>query len=594
MTHIISTEAAQKGFYPTPDDVAEKMLEGIDLRRVSTVLEPSAGKGNLIHALGKAAVGVNEHLTVDAVEIDPNLRAILEHTYGGALHDSIRTQMGNIRHASLKRGTSLTDEERKALDQLNALSNLLDAINEFYVVHDNFLVFETRKRYDLILMNPPFEDGDKHLMKAITLLADGGQLRCLLNAETVLNPYSLHRQELTKALAEMDAEIVDMGSCFTDAERETGVSVVMIKAQKPATEYTSRIWDELERAKSVDVDPDDVHDLTAADLITNRISQFNLECDAGLALIREYMGMKPYLMQGTGKYDKPSISLSIGGKDDILPNRFLRLTRLKYWKELLANPQFMSRMTSEIRNDYSSKVDEMANYDFSAYNIRRVMLDIQKQLLSGVEDSIMKLFETLSVTHAWYPECEANIHYYNGWATNKAHAVNRKVIIPCHGVFRQWGPSKGSLYAYEAYELLADLEKALDYLTASPGDESNFLERRLNQAESDGVTKNIDLRYFKVTFYKKGTCHITFHEQEVVDKLNIFCARHKNWLPPCYGKKAYSDMDAKEKAVVDGLNGDGSEGSGAKMYAKVLAKPEYYLAEPSDGQDALPLLGAAV
>ena len=151
MTHIISTEAAQKGFYPTPDDVAEKMLEGIDLRRVSTVLEPSAGKGNLIHALGKAAVGVNEHLTVDAVEIDPNLRAILEHTYGGALHDSIRTQMGNIRHASLKRGTSLTDEERKALDQLNALSNLLDAINEFYVVHDNFLVFETRKRYDLIL-----------------------------------------------------------------------------------------------------------------------------------------------------------------------------------------------------------------------------------------------------------------------------------------------------------------------------------------------------------------------------------------------------------------------------------------------------------
>ena len=42
MTHIISTEAAQKGFYPTPDDVAEKMLEGIDLRRVSTVLEPSA------------------------------------------------------------------------------------------------------------------------------------------------------------------------------------------------------------------------------------------------------------------------------------------------------------------------------------------------------------------------------------------------------------------------------------------------------------------------------------------------------------------------------------------------------------------------
>ena len=82
MTHIISTEAAQKGFYPTPDDVAEKMLEGIDLRRVSTVLEPSAGKGNLIHALGKAAVGVNEHLTVDAVEIDPSRQLLLYQAHG--------------------------------------------------------------------------------------------------------------------------------------------------------------------------------------------------------------------------------------------------------------------------------------------------------------------------------------------------------------------------------------------------------------------------------------------------------------------------------------------------------------------------------
>lgn len=594
MTNIIATEAAQKGFYPTPDDVAEKMLEGVDLSHVSTVLEPSAGKGNLIHALGYAAANVNDNLCVDAVEIDPNLRAILEYTYGGALIDSIRTRSGDIRHRSLQERTPLTAEEEDELRNLQNTKRILEAIHEFYVVHDDFLSFDTRKRYDLILMNPPFADGDKHLMKALSLLADGGQIRCLLNAETILNPYSLHRQELVKVLSKMEAEIVDLGSCFTDAERGTEVSVVLVKAQKPAAEYTSRIWDELEKAETVNMEADDVNDLAVNDLVSSRIAQFNLECDAGLALIREYMGMKPYLMRGKGKYEKPSISLSIGGQDEISPNKFLQLTRLKYWKELLANPQFMSRMTSEIRSDYSSKVNEMANYDFSAYNIRRVMLDIQKQLLSGVEDSIMKLFETLSVTHAWYPECEKNIHYYNGWATNKAHFVNKKVIIPCHGVFRQWGLSKGSLCAYEAYGLLADLEKALDYLTASPGDDTNFLERRLNQAERNGITKNINLRYFNVTFYKKGTCHITFHEQEIVDKLNIFCARHKNWLPPCYGSKTYANMTTEEKAVVDGLHGDGSEGSGEKMYAEVLAKPEYYLAEPSDGQDALPLLSAAV
>lgn len=474
------------------------------------------------------------------------------------------------------------------LHELRREKRILSQVEDFYIVHDDFLTFDTRKRYDLILMNPPFADGDAHLLKAITLLAPGGHLRCLLNAETLRNPYSNRRKELQKTLSEMNADITYLGACFDHTERSTDVNVAMIRLHKPATTYRSRIWEEMEQAAKPEFEDEEVRDITVTDLIANRVSHFNLECDAALSLLREYEGMRPYIMQGNDRYSKPIIDLQVGGRD-ANPNRLLRLIRAKYWDELLKNPQFVSRMTSDIRNEYCTKVDEMANYDFSLYNIRRVMLEIQGQLLSGAKDSILSLFETLSAQHSWYPECENNIHYYNGWATNKAHAVNRKCIIPCYGMFGMESYNKGRFYAYKAHEFLADLEKALDYLTASPGDETNYLSMALDAAERTGETKNIDLRYFKVTFYKKGTCHITFHDQAVVDKLNIFCAREKNWLPPYYGKKKYDEMTSEEKAVVDGINGDGTEGSGRKGYIKVLESPSYYLTELDNGM-SLPLL----
>ena len=45
--NLISTPEAQADFYPTPKELGKKMVQGIDLGFISTVLEPSAGKGDL-------------------------------------------------------------------------------------------------------------------------------------------------------------------------------------------------------------------------------------------------------------------------------------------------------------------------------------------------------------------------------------------------------------------------------------------------------------------------------------------------------------------------------------------------------------------
>lgn len=86
-------------------------------------------------------------------------------------------------------------------------------------------------------------------------------------------------------------------------------------------------------------------------------------------------------------------------------------------------------------------------------------------------------------------------------------------------------------------------------------------------------------KYFMVTFYKKGTCHIKFHDQKIVDRLNIYVGRQRTWLPPTYGSVHYDQMDDESKRVVD-------EFQGREKYEAVINCPNDYIIETK----AAPLL----
>ena len=107
----------------------------------------------------------------------------------------------------------------------------------------------------------------------------------------------------------------------------------------------------------------------------------------------------------------------------------------------------------------------------------------------------------------------------------------------------------------------------------------------LQKAEEAQESKNIEFRYFTCCFYKKGTCHIVFKDEELLKKFNIFGARQKEWLPPSYGRKPYHRMDDGERAVIDSFEGEAS-------YAETCSRLDYYLYEPKEEQDMSHLLSA--
>lgn len=526
-------------FYPTPKNLIDKMLDGLEWKMIHTILEPSAGKGNIVEVLREKQKFNNKWYTtikldIDCIESDENLRAILKEK--------------NIR-----------------------------------VVHDDFLTYDTMKEYDLIVMNPPFSNGCKHLLKALEFQQrNGGAVVCLLNAETLKNECNNERIMLNRMLLEYNADVQYIRDAFVDAERKTGVEVALVKVKLPDIHRESVIFDGLERAiarKECIYDAENTQ-VAENDFFKAIVEQYKMEVEAGVKFIREYYAMAPRILYRFKKDEKTGKTVQSGGnildlrigRNSATINEYIREIRGKYWSALFDNPKFIGQLTYDLQRVYYNKVEELKDYEFSLHNIYELKIDMSKKVVKGIEDTIISLFDELSSKYSYYDECTNNIHYFNGWRTNKAWIVNKKVIIPLRGwrdLEYSWGGFKPT--NSEVSGKLKDIEKCFNYLDGGLT-EAVDLEKSLEFAEEYGESKNIVLKYFNVTFYKKGTCHITFTNEELLKKFNIFGAQHKGWLPPSYGKKKYSDMTSEEKAVVNDFEGEAE-------YNKVMYNTSYYLAD---------------
>lgn len=531
-----------KDLYPTPKNIIDKMLCDLDFAMIKSILEPSAGTGNIVEVLKKKEGISTRYYTkvsfdIDCIEVDQNLQHILKG-------------------------------------------------KNFRVVHDDFLRYNTMKEYDAIIMNPPFSNGCKHLLKALEMQKrNGGAVVCLLNAETLKNPCTNERLDLQQKLTEYNAKIEFIQDAFLDAERKTAVEIALVKVQLPEVQRESFILDGLRKAQEQrEVEETESTQLINSDFFKAIVNQYQLEIEAGIKLIKEYYAMQPFILSEFGKDEKTGETIQKGGcilsldiasncnkySNKLSVNEYIKEVRKKYWKALFENPKFIGQLTNNLQQDFYNKVDEMKDYDFSLYNIYQLKIEMQKKVVKGIEDTIMELFDEFSDKYHYYDETSKNIHYYNGWKTNKAWIINKKVIIPLNGYYDlsySWGRFRPT--DYKVIRKLQDIEKCFNYLDGGLT-EAVDLEESLEFAEEYGETKDIQLKYFTVTFYKKGTCHITFNNEELLKKFNIFGSQHKGWLPPSYGKKNYKDMTTEEKAVVNEFEGE-------KEYNKVISNKEYYL-----------------
>jgi len=171
-----------KDFFPTPLEVIEIMTEGETLTD-KIFLEPSGGKGNIVDYLLNAKAK-----DVIACESNEDLKKILQ--------------------------------------------------TKCKVIENDFLSLTSDRisHIDMIIMNPPFSADDKHILHAYDIAPAGCKIISLCNLSTIENLYTNTRKEL-KTIIDSFGSFQDLGDCFTDAERKTGVKVGLIKIQKAGTSY---------------------------------------------------------------------------------------------------------------------------------------------------------------------------------------------------------------------------------------------------------------------------------------------------------------------------------------------------------------------
>lgn len=516
-----------KQFYPTPEHLGQRLLRHVDWKRVTAILEPSAGKGDLLRLVkGKA------HIT-ECIEIDPNLQAILR-----------------------EKG--------------------------YHVIGDDFLSHDTYTTYDLIVMNPPFADGARHLLKALELCRHGGQVCCILNAETLKNPCDVHREKLCDMLLDYGAKIEYVENGFSRSEHRTDVECALIYVDIKPQVIDIDMFAGMEMAQEYA----DTHErfngtqLATSDIVSNVLRRYNDECRLGISLIDTYQKLVaaiPELESGTTMYGRaacPMLGLSVNSSEHrdatdkmSLKNLYVRELRYKYWKLLFQSDEFSRLLTQKAREQFHHRMQELRSYDFTLSNIKMLQMQMSQKLTTNIEDAILEQFEKLTYAHSL--DKSSNIHYFDGWKTNSAFMIKPKVIIPCYGLHENYHSSSWwSLY--KATDKLDELEKIFTYLDGgqTPGDTVNTIMYNLNSRDYTG--ERLSFKYFDVEFKKKGTIHLWFKNPDLLKKFNIFGANKKGWLPNDYGQKPYEAMTEEEKHVIDDFQGK-------QDYNRVVNNSRYYM-----------------
>ncbi|MGI6129889.1 MAG: diguanylate cyclase domain-containing protein, partial [bacterium] len=167
------------GYFPTPKAIVEKMLEQADIQSGMSVLEPSAGKGNIA--------------------------------------DVIKEQHGNAK---------LT-----VIESASILRELLE-LKGHNLVGDDFL--EHEGEYDRIIMNPPFEKGQDidHVRHAYDLLKPGGRLVSIMSEGPFFRG-DKKSKDFREWLDEIGGESEKLPEgAFKSSERPTGVNTRMVVIDK--------------------------------------------------------------------------------------------------------------------------------------------------------------------------------------------------------------------------------------------------------------------------------------------------------------------------------------------------------------------------
>ena len=464
-----------KDFYPTPKEVIEQMMFGIDLQN-KTVLEPSAGKGNIVDYLKE--YGAKE---VVACEINSDLAKTLSGKCRLLSDDFLKVQSQDISHV------------------------------------------------DYIVMNPPFSADENHILHAWNIAPDGCTIVSLCNSNTVSSRYGSRtsKQREIIELIELYGKSEDFGSCFSTAERTTNVEVACIWLYKPKTgndefaDYFSLEEDEVEHVQAGIVRYDYVRDIVGryvgAIQLFDKIEPLAREINELTKPISEY-GIK-FGAYETGKSNYSST--------EIKRETYKKELQKQAWQRIFNDMNMDKYITSGVKATINKFVEQQVHIPFTMKNIYKMLEIIVGTHGDRMNQILVDAFETIC-RYSWRDNCTGGEH----WKTNSDYMVNKRFIIPYICTHISYGTkNKYVNIGYDSHDSVNDIIKGLCFLIGVDYNETTPFDYFVDRMNMEWGQWHY-WGFFRIRGYKKGTMHFEFQDEKVWEMFNRRVAEIKGWALP--------------------------------------------------------------
>jgi len=371
-----------------------------------------------------------------------------------------------------------------------------------------------------IVMNPPFSKGAEHLLHAYSIAPNGCKVICLLNAETVKNTYIRIRQEL-KAIIESHGYFIELGDCFRDAERKTGVNVVMVTLTKPGETYANEF-----EGFFLEDDPDEYQEngimsYNAVREVVNRYVSAVKLYDKQLELATQMNDLtKEVFFRGL-----PELKMSVSRENvPIKRNDFKKSMQKAGWNWIFDKMDLRKHSTRGLREDINKFVEEQQQIPFTMQNIYRMLEIVAGTTGQRMDKAIIEAFDNITLHHA------DNRHFVKGWKTNSHFLVGKKFILPnMVSPAKEYGYTNTTYNSISSYksDIIEDLEKALCFTNGIDYDKFKPLNFVINRNSYGDWYDNSE--FFKYKAFKNGNMHFEFKNEDVWAKFNQHVSRIKGY-----------------------------------------------------------------
>lgn len=445
-------------FYPTPLSVLEMMQ--IDCKN-KVVLEPSAGKGDIVDYV--KSIGAKEVL---ACEHNEDLRKIL-------------------------------DSKCKVIS------------NDFFNVRS-----EQVSHIDIIVMNPPFSNGDKHIIHAYEIAPEGCEIYALCNYQTIdrYNRYS----KLSKLISNYGFS-ENFENCFSTAERKTNVEIGYIKLFKPIV------------SKEADysgffMDDEDKSTCTESGIVSfNEVTAMVQRYVGAMKCFDELMEIKSKLEYSTNALGMSEYSINVGYNETVTTKEdFSKVIQKKSWTHIFEKMNLKKYVTTKVMRDINKFVETQTKIPFTEKNIYKmfnIIVGTSQETFNRATEEAIDHFTKYTSENRWGVE---------GWKTNSGYMLNEKFIVN-----RMCEPSwhngnRVTLCLGVSLDAINDLTKVMCRLTGKNYDKiidlhqlfrfkkDEFGKWQPRSGVDNGLTRGkwYSLDFFDIKCYLKGTIHFRFREKE--------------------------------------------------------------------------------